>query len=175
MRGHLPWIRLRIFAGGMVRAAYRLAAFFALWVMLAGVEVADIAIGIMTAVAATVGSLHLLPPAPRGFRPSPAVLANLMVRLVWQSLVAGIDVARRALDPRLPLQPGFIAFSPRLPNTMALNTFCTLTSLAPGTLPAGQDDSGAIVIHCLDGGQPVSAHLAADEELLRRALGYDDA
>jgi multicomponent Na+:H+ antiporter subunit E len=53
-----------------------------------------------------------------------------------------------------------------------LDAFCALTSLAPGTLPAGADDSGAIVVHCLDVGQPVASHLAADEELFTRALGH---
>jgi multicomponent Na+:H+ antiporter subunit E len=174
MSGHLPWIRLGIFARGFAAVVYRLAAFLALWVMLAGVEIADLAIGVMAAVAATVVSLHLLPPG--NARLSPVDLANLVMRVIWQSLVAGIDVARRALDPRLPLRPGLIAFSPRLPGGTALNTFCTLTSLAPGTLPAGKDDSGAMVIHCLDGGRPIAAHLAADEALLRRALGlYADA
>jgi multicomponent Na+:H+ antiporter subunit E len=172
MSGHLPWIRLGIFASGVVPAAYRLAAFLALWVMLAGVEIADLAVGVMAAIASTVVSLQLLPAGAA--RLSPFALAKLALRLVWQSLVAGIDVARRALDPRLPLRPGFVTFSPRLPGRTALNIFCTLTSLAPGTLPSGEDDSGAIVIHCLDGGRPIAAHLAADEELLRCALGLSD-
>ena len=149
--------------------ALRLTAFLALWVILASADPADLPAGIAAALLGTVASLRLL--GPGNARLSPVALANLALRLLWQSLVAGIDVARRALHPRLPLRPGFIAFSPHLPGGMALNTFRTLTSLAPGTLPAGEDDSGAIVIHCLDGGQPIAAHLAADEELLRRALG----
>jgi multicomponent Na+:H+ antiporter subunit E len=165
-----PSRRLGIAEGGP--AILRLAAFLALWVVLAGVDPVDLLAGITAALLATVASLRLLRPA--NARLSPLALAKLALRLVWQSLIAGIDVARRALDPRLPLRPGFIVFSPRLPGGVALNTFCTLTSLAPGTLPAGQDDSGAIVVHCLDGGRPIAAHLAADEELLRRALGLRD-
>jgi multicomponent Na+:H+ antiporter subunit E len=53
-----------------------------------------------------------------------------------------------------------------------LDAFCALTSLAPGTLPAGPDKSGAIVVHCLDVGQPVASHLAADEDLFIRAMGH---
>jgi multicomponent Na+:H+ antiporter subunit E len=171
MSGHLTRSRLG-FAAGNVPAARRLAAFLALWVMLAGVQISDLPAGIVVALLATAASLRLLPPGTA--RVSALALVNLALRLVWQSLVAGIDVARRALDPRLPLRPGFVTFSPRLPGGTALNIFCTLTSLAPGTLPAGEDDSGAIVIHCLDGGRPIAAHLAADEELLRCALGLSD-
>ena len=170
MSGHSPPRGQWIAEGGP--AVRRLAVFLALWVILAGADPTDLPAGIAAALLATLASLRLLRPGDG--RLSPLSLANLALRLVRQSLVAGIDVARRALDPRLPLRPGFIAFSPRLPSGTALNTFCTLTSLAPGTLPAGQDESGAIVIHCLDGGQPIAAHLAADEELLRRALGLRD-
>lgn len=46
-----------------------------------------------------------------------------------------------------------------------------LASLVPGTLPAGLDGGGAMLVHCLDVGQPVAAQLAIDEALLARAVG----
>jgi multicomponent Na+:H+ antiporter subunit E len=51
------------------------------------------------------------------------------------------------------------------------NAFCTITSLLPGTLPSGSDESGAVVVHCLDITQPVAEQLAREEALLERALG----
>jgi multicomponent Na+:H+ antiporter subunit E len=42
----------------------------------------------------------------------------------------------------------------------------------PGTLPSGTDDSGHLMIHCLDKSQPVADQLAAEEALLMKALGY---
>jgi multicomponent Na+:H+ antiporter subunit E len=56
-----------------------------------------------------------------------------------------------------------------------LHALCSLASLSPGTLPAGQNESGAIVVHCLDVGQQVAANLAADERLLTLALGREPA
>lgn len=147
----------------------RAAGFLGLWLILAGVDPTDLPAGITAIVAATWASLHLLPPG-RSY-PSPAALASLALRFIRQSLVAGVDVAWRALDPKLPLRTGFVIYPALLHSGPALNAFCTLTSLAPGTLPAGQDDSGAIVIHCLDAGQPVAADLAADERLFARAVG----
>ena len=41
----------------------------------------------------------------------------------------------------------------------------------PGTLPTGTDDRGALLVHCLDVGQPVVANLAAEERLFIRAVG----
>jgi multicomponent Na+:H+ antiporter subunit E len=149
---------------------WRAAAFLAFWLILVGgADPADRPAGIIAIVAATWASLRLLPPA--GARLSPIALARLVLRFFRQSIVAGIDVARRALDPRLPLRPGFVVYPARLPPGPGLNAFCAFTSLAPGTLPAGPDESGAIVIHCLDVGQPVTAHLAADEKLFVQALG----
>jgi multicomponent Na+:H+ antiporter subunit E len=150
-------------------AVRRAAGFLVLWLVLAGVDPADLPAAILAVAAATWTSLRLLPPGDA--RPLPLALARLVLRFVYQSVVAGVDIARRALDPRLPLQPGFVVYPARLPPGPGLNAFCTLTSLAPGTLPVGSDERGAIVIHCLDVGQPVAAHLAADEALFTRALG----
>ena len=61
---------------------------------------------------------------------------------------------------------------PRLPPGAARSAFCTVTSLLPGTLPSGTDDSGHLMIHCLDKSQPVADQLAAEEALLMKALGY---
>jgi multicomponent Na+:H+ antiporter subunit E len=161
--------RLGIGDGMGVSVLIRCAAFVALWMALAGADPADLPGGLVAVAAATVASLRLAPPGPS--RLSPPALAVLVLRVLKQSIVAGMDVAWRALDPRLPLRPGFIVFSSCLRKGMALNTLCTLTSLAPGTLPAGPDSDGRLVIHCLDTGQPVVAHLGADEQLLARALG----
>jgi multicomponent Na+:H+ antiporter subunit E len=104
-----------------------------------------------------------------GSRPSPVALAGLALRFLYQSVVAGADVARRALDPRLPLHPGFAAYPVGFPPGPARNTFATLTSLLPGTVPAGDED-GKLVYHCLDVDQPVLSQLAAEEAALARAL-----
>ncbi len=53
------------------------------------------------------------------------------------------------------------------------NAFYALSSLLPGTLPTGTDENGALLVHCLDVGQPIAANLAAEETLFIRALGHD--
>jgi multicomponent Na+:H+ antiporter subunit E len=121
----------------------------------------------MAVVAATWTSLHLLPPG--GSRPSPLAMARLALRFLCQSVLAGVDVARRALDPRLPLRPGFATYPVRFPPGAARNAFTTLTSLLPGTVPAGEVQ-GQLVYHCLDVDQPVVSQLAAEEAALSRAL-----
>jgi multicomponent Na+:H+ antiporter subunit E len=125
--------------------------------------------GIVAALAATWISLRLLPPGP--IRLQPRAVAEYALRFLFRSVLAGADVARRALDPRLPLRPGFVRYRVGLPVGARRNTFTTLTSLLPGTIPLGADEGGALVIHCLDTGQPIAAQLAAEEAMLVRVIG----
>ena len=141
--------------------------FLGVWTVWIGAAAADLAAGLAAAAAAAWASLHLVPPVS-GVRP--LLLLALAPRFLWQSVVAGVDVARRALDPRLPLRPGFVGYRPALEPGLARNAFAALTSLLPGTVPA-RDDGQTLLYHCLDLDQPVAAQLAAEELRLARALG----
>jgi multicomponent Na+:H+ antiporter subunit E len=154
---------------GLIRAA----AFLAFWQMLWGANLDALLPGVAAALAATWTSLRLLPPGAR--KPRPAAWLRLLLRFPRQAVVAGVDVAWRVFDPKLPLRPGFVACPLRLPRGPACDTFSTLTSLLPGSVPTGTDENGALLIHCLDVGQPVAAQLAREEALLMRALGYERA
>ena len=148
------------------------AGFFGFWLLLMGPDPSDLAAGFFAAAAATWTSLYLLPPSDKRLRY--AALTWLAWRFIRQSISGGVDVAWRALDPRLPLRPGFVAYPVRLPPGAARNVFCAFTSALPGTLPAGVDERGALVYHCLDVAQPVAAQLAIDEALFTSALGGAD-
>ncbi len=151
-------------------ALVRWALFLLFWVVLIGFSVSALAVGVVAAAAATLASLHLLPSGPQRVRLG--ALAALLPRFLWQSLLAGWDVARRAFDPRLPLRPGFVAFrSAHAPGHLR-NTFATISSLMPGTLPCGENGD-EIIFHCLDVGQPILEQLAAEEKVLARV--FDEA
>ncbi len=146
----------------------RATGFLALWLVLAGADTADLPAAAVAVAAATWASLRLLPPGE--WHPSPVALLRLLLRLPPQAVVAGIDLAWRALDSDMELRPGVMRFRPTLPPGTARDAFCTHTGLLPGTLPAGTDKSGALLIHCVDVGLPVAAQLAAEEALFVRAL-----
>jgi len=147
---------------------WRGAGFLAFWVVLIGAKPADLIVGLAAAALATWTSLRLL--APGALRVYWAPLPGVVLRFLWQSVRAGIDVARRAFDPRLPLHLGFVAYRVGFAPGPARNVFAALTSLLPGTVPVGEED-GAIVYHCLDVDQPVADDLAAEEVDMRRVLG----
>ena len=148
----------------------RAAALFAFWLILSGFSPADVLVGAFASVLATSASLRLLPAAPWRFRP--IALMRLGVRFLYQSIVAGVDVAWRAFDPRLRLRPDFVSYPVRFPPGTARNVFAMITSLMPGSVPAGDDD-GYLVYHCIDVGQPVVSQLTAEETALLRAIGDD--
>ncbi len=155
---------------GFVHAALaRCASFLGFWVVLSGTNPIGLAVGLATAVAATWASLRLLPPVSGRMRFFS--LALLGLRFFWKSLVAGVDVARRAFDPRLPLQPGYVTYSCRLPRGPAQSVFCAMTSLMPGSVPTGLDEQGRLLMHCLDTRQPLVDQMAAEEARLIQALG----
>ena len=149
-------------------AVLRVLGFAALWIMLTGGNPADLGVGAVAALVATWASLRVLPPGTSRIRP--IALARLVVRFLCQSVVAGADVARRALDPRLPLHPGFVVYPVGLPRGPARHMFTTLMSLLPGTVPTGSDERGELLIHCLDTGQPVAAQLTMEEEAFAQVI-----
>ena len=141
--------------------------YFAFWVLLIGFKPVDLLVGLAAATAATWTSLALLPPGE--FRLRLAGLPRYTLRFLWQSVVAGVDVARRAFAPRLPLRHGLIAYATRYPRGAKRNAFAALTSLLPGTLPL-RDEPQGLLCHCLDTGQPIVEQLAAEEAAFSHAL-----
>jgi multicomponent Na+:H+ antiporter subunit E len=152
-------------------AAGRAVLLFALWLMIAGYDTADLPIGIATAAAATWVSLRLLPPSRLRLRLWS--LTSFGLHFFKLSIIAGAQVAWLALRPSMPLRPGFVTWRPRLQSSSARNAYCALASLLPGTLPAGSDDEGAVLVHCLDVEQPVADTLTAEEALFGRMIGDD--
>ena len=149
-------------------ASTRGLAFFLFWLLLMqSIKPADLLIGLLIAIAAALLSLRLLPPVS-GYLHFRQLLA-LFPHFLWVSILAGVDVARRALDPRMPLHCGLVDCPLGFPPGLARNTFATFTSLMPGTVPV--TDSGRILTyHCLDTTQPVVEQLWAEERLLARVI-----
>ena len=150
-------------------AISRAAGFFAFWLVLTGADAGDLAAGLVAAVAATWASLRLMPAQQWSLRP--IKLAGYVLHFLRQSIVAGIDVAWRALDPRLRLRPGFVVYQAQLPPGTTREAFCAIMSLMPGTLPCGPAESNGLTIHCLDVTQPVAEQLAVEEVLCMQTLG----
>ena len=138
--------------------------------VIAGGRSVDVVPGLGAAALAAWASLRLMPP-DRGGSVRWWSAAVLLAHFAKVSVLAGLDVARRTLAPRLRLAPGFVHFRPRLPPSDALSLFQAMTSQMPGTVPSGPTPPDAIAYHCLDASQPVATELALEESRLIEALG----
>src|ERR1700712_4854088 len=139
------------------------------WIVLKGSGPADLVAGVLAAGTASWISLKLLPPGD--WHPRPVALVRMAVRLLYQSILAGTDVAWRALAPGLPLRPGFIVHRTKLPTGLSRSSFRMIASLLPGSLPVGKEDGSAISVHVLDTAGPGSAQLALEEARFAGAFG----
>lgn len=86
-------------------------------------------------------------------RPRPLVARQIVPFLgffLLGSLRGGIDVAWRALQPRLPIEPQFRRFTLELPQGQPRTLMVSILSLMPGTLSAELEDDGTtLVVHAL--------------------------
>jgi len=152
----------------MTHALTRFGLFALLWlVLMPSLLWYDLLIGLLAVLAATWVSLRLLPPTQGSI--GLLALLMLMPRLVWQSVMAGWEVAWRAFHPKMPLAPGFITYPTALEPGLARNTFATLTSLLPGSLACEHTEEG-IVYHVLDIHQAHLEQLASEESRLAGVL-----
>jgi multicomponent Na+:H+ antiporter subunit E len=88
----------------------------------------------------------------------------------WQSLQGGFDVARRVMDPRLPISPSFLHYVIRLPDESARLFLAGAISLLPGTLSA--ELTGAdLQVHILDDQQPALQKLRVVENRVAALFG----
>lgn len=147
----------------------RFGLFFALWLILTGAGIKDMPIGLLAAALGARASRAL---EPRDI-PPPRIgpLLTYCAAFMRQSLLAGLDVARRVFAPSLPLKTGMAHFTPTLPAGTARTLFADMASMAPGTLPVGEDTDGSMLIHCLDTNSDVTSQLSADEARLADVLG----
>ena len=155
--------------GPLASALSRGAVFFGLWLLLTNAAAADLAPGLVTAVAASWTSLRLMPAEQGDLRL--VSLVKFLLHFLRQSIVAGTEVALLALRPRLLLRAGYMIYRPQLPPGTKRNVFCAIASLMPGTLPCGSADGNGLAIHCLDVTQPVIKQLSAEETLCIQTLG----
>ena len=148
----------------------RFAFFLCVWLMVANWNEEDLPFGLAASALALWISLSILPPT--AVRPRLAPLAKLNLRFFSSSIIAGVDVARRALRPRLDLRPGFVAVPLTVPPGGARNAFLVYQSLQPGTSPTSAEGE-MLQVHCLDISQPIAAAIMADEALFKKAIGHE--
>lgn len=146
------------------------AAFATLWTSLVGPDAEGLVLGLAVVPAAVALSLRLTPPV-ESVRPGRllAVLPGFHLR----SLMGGVDVATRAVSPRMPLAPGWVVSRVALSPAGRVVLGAQL-SLMPGTLVAGSDGD-RLLVHALDRAARPEDALRAEEARLASVFPPSDA
>lgn len=125
-----------------------LPLYLLLWWVLTGGDRHSWLIGGLTVGLALLVSITS-PAPPTRLRFSLVGLLRFIPYFLLQSLSGGIDVARRAFSPRLPLDPALIHYPLQLPPGGARIFLLNTVSLLPGTLSADLIDD-TLTVHLLD-------------------------
>lgn len=146
--------------------AHRSALLGTIWLALTEADPAALLPAALLVPAAVWLSLRLLPAR----RPLALWrLARHLPRFVAGSLTGGIDVARRALSPSMPLDPGWVAVPLDLSDGGRVALGAEL-SLMPGTLAAGSHD-GRLLVHLLDRQAGFEAAIPREEAEIAAIIG----
>ncbi|BCR03572.1 hypothetical protein DESUT3_06410 [Desulfuromonas versatilis] len=142
--------------------------FAALWIVLTGNSPDSWTVGAVTVLAAVTASLALDPRKTRPWRPW--ALCHFVGFFLWNSLRGGLDVARRAVHPALPLDPVLVEHPLLLPEGSGRVFLVGTVNLLPGTLSA-EISGDVVVIHMLDGSLPAIRELQKLEQRVAALFG----
>ncbi len=132
------FIRLRI---GLVR----FLLFALIWYILTGGAIGSWLVGIPMVILATFVSVALLPPTGL----STSGIIRFLPFFIWHSLRGGIDVAKRALHPKMAISPVLFDYRFGLPPGVSRVFMANAVSLLPGTLSA-ELHQDILRVHVLD-------------------------
>lgn len=138
------------------------------WFVVSEADVSSLVVGVPLALIAAGLSVALQPRTVSGFYLPGAI--RFVRFFAVQSVLGGIDVAFRALSPRLRLKPAIVRYPLRISGTLPRVFFTNTISMLPGTLSSRLTDD-AIDVHVLDCSRPVLDELARVEERVADLFG----
>ncbi len=150
------------------RLFFRTGLFALLWWMLTEGAMNSWLVGVPVVVFAALVSDALLP----GVSWSLTGMVRFVPFFLWHSLRGGVDVAGRALHPRLPISPGLLDYRWRLPPGLPRVIMANTVSLLPGTLSAELDEEH-LRVHVLDETGAFASELKEIEARVARLFGLD--
>lgn len=134
------------------------------WLALTGLDA--LLLGVFAAVLGGLVSAWIVPGRPYPWRP--LRLLRFGHYFLWTSIRGGIDVAWRAMHPRLAIAPGWLRYRMVLPPGQPRTLMVSVLSLVPGTLSADLEADDTLLVHVLVGDDPEA--IRADVARLEREI-----
>jgi multicomponent Na+:H+ antiporter subunit E len=150
------------------RFGFRTVLFALLWWILTEGAMYSWLVGAPVVLFAALASGALLPGTSWSL---PGIL-RFIPFFLWHSLRGGVDVAGRALHPRLPISPDLLKHQWRLPTGLSRVFMANTVSLLPGTLSAELDEE-FLHVHVLDKTGAFESELTVIEARVARMFGLN--
>ena len=151
---------------GFWRFCFRTLLFALLWWILTQGAINSWLVGAPVVVLAVLASGWLLPAIPWSL----SGIVGFVPFFLWRSLYGGVDVARRALHPKLPISPILFDYRWRLPPGLPRVFMANTVSLLPGTLSAELGEEH-LRVHVLDQSGDFISELSVVEERVASLFG----
>lgn len=145
---------------------FRLILFSLVWWLLTDGATASWPVAVPVILIATLVSVRLMPALSWSV---PGMLL-FVPYFLWHSMRGGVDVARRAMHPQLPISPVLFDYRFRLPPGLPRVFMANIVSLLPGTLSV-EIDSEILRVHVLDEAGDTRQELALLENRLAAIFG----
>jgi multicomponent Na+:H+ antiporter subunit E len=141
---------------------------FGFWLLLSGLlDMMHLGFGLISSFLVALVSHDLLIKDSKGIFPRLGILIRLIPFLGWlvyQIILANIQVARIVINPKMPIRPGIIKFRSNLKSDVAQATLANSITLTPGTMTL-DIVGGDFYIHCLA--------IKDEEKLLEEERGFE--
>jgi len=146
----------------------------ALWLLMSGhYDVFHVSMGVLSSAAVVLLNARLnkhffLLENAAGY--TPIRLGRVLLYLpwlVWQIVLASLQVAQVVLNPKMPVDPSLVKFKTRYPNDLARVFLANSITLTPGTITLELND-GEYVVHAL---MDASASGIVDDSMPRKVAG----
>ena len=153
----------------------RTLSLFIVWWALTEGDGSGAAFGSVVSLLVAVVSVQLFPPGTYAVRPGSyrlRILGTLLFtgHFLGNSVIAGVDVARRLVMPRLPVNPGTLTLTTMLPHGSPRWLLANALSLMPGTLSVNLIGD-RLELHCLDQRMPIARFVRRTEARIAAMYG----
>jgi len=146
----------------------RFVLFALIWWILTNGAIGSWPFGLPVVIFATLASVMLMPPLSWSLRG----MVLFIPYFIWHSIRGGVDVAKRAMHPHLPISPGLFEYRFRLPPGLPRVFMANTVSLLPGTLSVELEEE-ILRIHVLDETGAIDEQLKVLENRLADIFGHE--
>lgn len=147
---------------------FRVSLFALIWVLLSNGDLGSWVVGIPMVIIATYVSVKLLPP----LNFSVVGTLRFIPFFISHSFYGGLDVAKRAIFPRMAISPDMIDYKTQLPSEASRVMMANVISLLPGTLVAEMHQD-KFRIHILDHSSDLIDELMLLEKRVGAMFGFE--